>query len=112
MRIARRLPVLKKDGISATSPNRLDGAAVRLRFLSSLRGNRVQARRKAGMFAAKPTRERRTAMTPALWLQRAARLYPDAPARFRGRELVADYQAFARDAACIAGGLARTHGIC
>jgi len=44
-------------------------------------------------------------MNPALWLQRAAALYPDRPALFHGTQCIADYQAFAGSAANIAGAL-------
>lgn len=49
-------------------------------------------------------------MNPALWLTRAARLTPRAPALLDGAELVADYQEFARRAAAIAGRLRERHG--
>ena len=45
-------------------------------------------------------------MNPAEWLMRTARLRPDAPALMRGEAIVADYAAFARRAASIAGALA------
>ena len=50
-------------------------------------------------------------MNPALWLDRAARLTPDAPALMTGERVVADYAAFAARAAAIAGGLAAEYEI-
>ena len=44
-------------------------------------------------------------MNPAEWLIRTARLRPDAPALMRGETVLADYAAFARRAAAIAGAL-------
>ena len=49
-------------------------------------------------------------MNPALWLQRAARHTPDAPALLRGADLVASYAEFAARAAVIGAGL-RERGI-
>ena len=50
-------------------------------------------------------------MNPALWLTRAARLTPRAPALLDGAETVADYQEFARRAAAIADRLRERHGV-
>lgn len=50
-------------------------------------------------------------MNPAEWLRRTARRFPDRPALFTGADVVADYQAFDREAAAIGAGLARWHGI-
>jgi long-chain acyl-CoA synthetase len=44
-------------------------------------------------------------MNPALWLERAARLWPDRPALFRGAEAVADYAGFNARAGSLAAGL-------
>lgn len=44
-------------------------------------------------------------MNPAEWLYRAAALYPDNPALFKGTEQVADYARFAARSAAIAGAL-------
>lgn len=44
-------------------------------------------------------------MNPARWLERAARLWPDRPALFRGAEAVADYAGFNARAASLAAGL-------
>ncbi len=43
-------------------------------------------------------------MNPALWLERAAQLYPDAPALMSGNRLVANYSEFAHRAARLAAG--------
>lgn len=44
-------------------------------------------------------------MNPAEWLLATSKISPDAPALFKGEELVADYREFARRAAAIAGAL-------
>ena len=49
-------------------------------------------------------------MNPAEWLERSARIYPDAPALLTGTLQIADYAAFARAAAGIAAAL-RARGI-
>ncbi|CAG1016070.1 MAG: AMP-binding protein [Rhizobiaceae bacterium] len=49
-------------------------------------------------------------MNPALWLTRAARLTPRAPALLDGADTVADYEEFARRAAAIAGRLRERYG--
>lgn len=50
-------------------------------------------------------------MNPAFWLERAAKLYPDAPALMTGNRLVANYREFAMRAASMAAALQRGHGI-
>lgn len=50
-------------------------------------------------------------MNPAIWLERAAALYPGAPALLIGNRLVANYREFARRAASMAAALRRDHGI-
>ncbi len=50
-------------------------------------------------------------MNPAEWLQRTARLTPDAPALIAGTKVVADYAEFARRAASIGGALVARYGI-
>jgi len=50
-------------------------------------------------------------MTPALWLERSARLYPDAPALFNGGRLVSDYAGFADSAKRIGAGLCLRYAI-
>ncbi len=44
-------------------------------------------------------------MNPAVWLERAARQWPDRPAAFRGAEQVMDYRGLARRAGSLAAGL-------
>ncbi|MFV0472843.1 MAG: class I adenylate-forming enzyme family protein [Pikeienuella sp.] len=50
-------------------------------------------------------------MNPAEWVMRAARVAPEAPALFRGEELVADYAGFARAVAGLAGALRGAKGL-
>lgn len=50
-------------------------------------------------------------MNVALWLERAARLHPDAPALMTGTSLVADYAEFYRRAKAIAGAFRSRYGI-
>lgn len=50
-------------------------------------------------------------MTPALWLERTGKIYPEAPALYRGAELVCNYASFARNAAKIASALKNKYGI-
>ncbi len=50
-------------------------------------------------------------MNPAEWLSRTARLYPDAPALFKGEACVADYCAFNRRAASIGAFLRSKYNI-
>ena len=50
-------------------------------------------------------------MNLANWLERAARLHPEAPALMRGTDLVADYAEFYRRSSAIAGALLAQYGI-
>lgn len=50
-------------------------------------------------------------MTPALWLERTAKIHPDAPALYVGADLKCDYAGFADSAARIAGSLKNQYGI-
>lgn len=50
-------------------------------------------------------------MTPALWLERSGKIYPEAPALYRGAELVCNYANFALNAAKIASALIDKYGI-
>ncbi|MBV7408536.1 AMP-binding protein [Maritimibacter sp. DP1N21-5] len=50
-------------------------------------------------------------MNPAHWLDRTARLNPEAPAIFEGTQLVCDYATFARQAASLARALVRDYAI-
>jgi len=50
-------------------------------------------------------------MNPAIWLARAAHLYPDDPALFLGRKLIATYAGLAGRVAALAGALVGQHGI-